>query len=216
MDSGSVDSYDPLDIFKPPAEVSNEWLVSEEDAAAAVAKTNQAVRMDDFSGVTMSGIFGGLDIDVADIADDPFFIAPGTYWAVCSDAKISEKEGKKSFVIIWTITEPDSEYNSSTVTEYFGMAEGVWKELDAKQQKAWKFLKKRLREAFDLSEEDMKTVNPEDLVGMGAFITIKNNPGKEEGQSFANVNLALCQRIYEEKNGEQGAGDNSTSQFGMV
>lgn len=152
-------------------------------------------------------IFG--DMDTTEIGDDPFFTAAGTYKAVCSDASIQTKEEKgTSLVIDWTIDEPDSDFNGNNVREYFALFPGqAYASLDANEKKRLMFLKKRLRDGFDLSEEEMAAVNPSDLIGSEAYLTLVVNEGKGDkiGQKFTNVRNALSQRRYVEVNESSAA-----------
>lgn len=161
----------------------------------------------------MTSIFGGMDIE--GINDDPFFIAPNTYWAVCTEAKIQEKDGNQALIIVWQIDEPDSEYNGNTVREFYRLFPGrQFDELDAKEKKSVKFLLRRLRQGFDCSEEERANITPSELVGRSAYITTTVTDGTDanEGKQFTNVGKALCKRLFEE---ERGGVDNSTGSFGL-
>ncbi len=147
-------------------------------------------------------IFG--DLDVSEVNDDPFYTAPATYWANVVDASYKENEttGVTSLVIKWKIDEPGNEYNGNGVQEQFmlplpGLA---LKDQPEKHQKSLKFLKQRLRKAFDLSEEQIASITPEELVGEGAYITtrVTEGTGDNEGRQFTNIQNAVCRRLYDE------------------
>lgn len=143
-------------------------------------------------------LFGDMDID--EIGDDPFAIAPNTYPAIVTDCYIKEKDGDKAFIIKWKIQEPGDEYDGMSVMEYFAMVpEGTkWADLSGDEKKRQKFFKKRLREAFDLTTEEMGEFKPEDAKGLEAMITVKTNNGS--GKNFTNVVSALSMRLYNEQN----------------
>lgn len=153
-------------------------------------------------------LFG--DMDIANISDDPFEVAPNTYWCICTESfiKESEKDGETvtNLVIKWQIDEPDNEYHGNTLTEWYKLFPGrKFEDLDPNEKKAMKFLKRRLRRGFDLSEEEMNKLRPSQLIGEGAFVTVVVTEGKgaNEGKTFTNVRDALCTRLYEEENGEK-------------
>ncbi len=165
------------------------------------------------------GLFG--DLDIANVSDNPFEIAPGTYRATCTDSHVKKNEETEalSLVIKWTIDEPGNEFHGMPVTEYFGLPpRGVsYEDLEPKQKTALKFFKRRLREGFDLSESEMQTVNPSELVGRDAYITIKHTEGEDkktgESRTYMNIQTAVCPRLYHEKNQAQAAADKGA--FGL-
>jgi hypothetical protein len=161
-------------------------------------------------------IFGNLDVTEFD--DNPFYTKPDTYWAFCTECVQKENEdGQVQLVLTWTIDEPDNEYHGNNVQEYYGLwPEKEWKDYSPDEKKATKFLKRRLRRAFDLSESEMQTVEYSELVGKGAFITLKESKGKEgtknAGKTFVNVFDALSKRLYEE---EKGATEGVSNSLGL-
>lgn len=167
----------------------------------------------------LDGIFG--DLDIANVSDNPFEVAPGTYRATCTDAHVKKNEETEalSLVIKWTIDDPESEYHGMPVTEYFGLPpRGVsYEDLDPKQKRALKFFKKRLREAFDFSETQMQSLKPSELVGCDAYITVKLTEGEDkksgEARTYMNIQTALSPRLYNEKNQAQAKAD--TGAFGL-
>jgi len=158
-------------------------------------------------------IFG--DLDTTQVNDDPFFVKPDTYFAVCTDAEVkvselpSSNEGNHvtQLVITWNINEPDNEFHGKKQIEYFSLfpeRQGVWENYTPEEKTATKWLKRRLRRGFDLSESEMDSVNPSDLQGREAFITLKATQGKEgtknAGRTFINIADAVSKRLYEEEN----------------
>lgn len=167
----------------------------------------------------LGGLFG--DLDIANVSDNPFEVAPGTYRATCTEAlvKKNEETDALSLVIKWTIDEVDSEYHGMPVTEYFGLPpRGVlYEDLDAKQKRALKFFKRRLREGFDLSESEMQSLKPSELMGRDAYITVKLTEGEDkktgEARTYMNIQTALCPRLYNERNEAKAASDKGA--FGL-
>lgn len=149
------------------------------------------------------GIFG--DLDVSDIPDNPFYIAPNTYWCVCTGADRYERDGQESLVIKWAIDEPDSEYHGNNISRWFSMPdlEGrSWADLDSDEKKALKFLKFMLRRGFDLSEEEIDSVSNDDLVGKEMYVTTVVTPDKENPEKeYVNVRDVVCKRLFDEQRG---------------
>lgn len=163
-------------------------------------------------------LFG--DMDVSNISDDPWEVAPNTYWCTCTESliKTSTKDGveKTQLLIKWMVDEPESDYHGSSITEWYNLFPGRnWDDLDANEKKALKFLKRRLRRGFDLSEEEIARLRPSQLIGGEAFVTVvvRDGTGANAGKSFTNVNDAVCKRLWEEENEGKAASDSST--FGI-
>lgn len=157
-------------------------------------------------------LFG--DMDVANISDDPWEVAPNTYWCTCTEALVKEstKDGevKHQLIIKWMIDEQESEYHGNTLTEWYTLFPGrAWDDLDANEKKALKFLKRRLRRGFDLSEEEINKLRPSQLVGEDAYVTVvvRDGQGANAGKQFTNVQDAVNKRLWEEENEGQAAKD---------
>jgi hypothetical protein len=156
----------------------------------------------------MTSIFGNLDInDQLEINDDPFWIQPGTYKAVCLDCiQKTHKDGTLQCVITWAIDEPANEYHGQKRQEYYGLfpEREKWEDYTAEEKQTTKWFRKRLREGFDLSQQELATVKFSELIGKYAYITLTETEGKENtanaGKKFINVTNALCQRLYDEQN----------------
>lgn len=165
------------------------------------------------------GLFG--DLDIANVSDNPFEVAPGTYRATCTDAHVkkSEETDALSLVIKWTIDDPENEFHGIPVSEYFAIPpRGVdYEDLTPKQKMSLKFFKRRLREGFDLSESEMQSVKPSELVGREAYITVKHTEGEDkktgEARTYMNIQTALSVRLYNEKNAATAASDKGA--FGL-
>jgi hypothetical protein len=163
-------------------------------------------------------IFGNLDTTQVD--DNPFYVKPATYWAVCTDAVVKQSEdGATQLVINWSIDEPDNEYHGKNQQEYYGLFPergGIWENYTPDEKTATKWLKRRLRRGFDLSESEVDSVDCSMLIGKGAYLTLKESKGKEgtknAGKTFVNIADALSKRLYEE---EKGASDGVASTLGL-
>lgn len=148
-------------------------------------------------------IWGDMDVD--DIPDDPFHIPANTYRCICTEAYTKIKDDQEALIIKWTIQEPDSDYHEDSLTEFFPLFKKPIDELTGKERKRTAFMAKRLREAFDLTKEELKEWKPSNGIGMYAYLTVVNNSDKnDETKTYNNVSNALCQRLYDEKT-EQGA-----------
>jgi len=138
--------------------------------------------------------------DATQVSDNPWEIAPNTYFCTCVDATIKEKEdGNYSLRIQWQINEPDSEYHENKVSQYHTVIiDKLYSEMSAKEKKSMKYYKLNLRNAFDLSEEDMMTFTAQDLLGRKAYITTEIN--SVDGTDYTNVSKVLSERRYLEEN----------------
>ena len=157
---------------------------------------------------TKMSIFGNLD--TSNIPDDPFMIPANTYWCVVTESTMVEKDdGNVQFTIKWGIDDPSSDYHGKPLTEFYTIYPGTsWENLTGKQREAYTWLKRRLRRGFGLSEGEINTVSPSDLVGKGAFVTSVRTEGTGEntGRWYNNIRDALCKELYEEENGTQAKG----------
>lgn len=174
-------------------------------------------------GSTSVSSIWGDGIDIEEIPDNPFHVEPGTYQAVCTEAtiKVSEDKTKTGLSIVWTIDEPDQAADGAKVREYFAIYPGRdYSTLEAGQKKGLSFFMLRLRRGFDLSTEQIKKLEPEDLIGAKSFITTENRDSTKEDENgnkttmtFPNVKSAVCPRILAEENGTGGS--NSASGLGL-
>lgn len=157
-------------------------------------------------------IFG--DIDVDEISEDPFYVAPNTYWAICTEAVVTKFD--KDFdpmadtflKIVWTIDEPDNEYHGKNLQQLFKIFPGKTKaDLTAKEIQGLSYLKKLLRRGFDLSESQIQEMEPSELIGKEAYVTSIVNEGKGEnaGKSFVNIRDVVCKRILDEEASESNS-----------
>lgn len=138
------------------------------------------------------GLFG--DVDATQVADNPFYVGPGTYEAVLSEATLwVDEEGVKSPAIFfsWTIDD-DSEYTGNSVSDRLAVFPDITEdEITPQIRKQFSFTKSRLKQ-MGLTEDQMNVLlddeNLEDLVGMEATIQVKTSKDKEDDQKvYSNV-----------------------------
>jgi beta-glucosidase/6-phospho-beta-glucosidase/beta-galactosidase len=135
------------------------------------------------------GLFG--NVDIADIPDDPFFVPQDTYLCVLSEASIiTTNSGGQGFSIRWTIDEEDSDYNAMNIGDWFNIYPDVDAEdLTQQQKRTLSNLKKRLID-LGITPEDMDSIdeNLSDLVGITAYVTVKNSVDKNDpDKKYTNV-----------------------------
>lgn len=158
-------------------------------------------------------IWGDLDAD--EIPDDPNYVAPNTYLATVTEAKyVTDKETGERVALTWrwTIQEPDSKYDGYPVNEYKQLprksvmqAEGRDKP-NAAELRQMAFLKQQLMRAFDFTEEEIKRVRPQDLLGKTAYITTKEGSSSDPSdlRKFVNVSWAISPEKYAEQQADRG------------
>lgn len=163
-------------------------------------------------------IWGDLDTD--EIPDDPNFVAAGTYFATCTSAKlITDKEETDKVVAIawtWIINEPESEYHNFPLNEYIRIPRSktqLKEDGDERhtQQELWdgSKLKKRLKEAFGLSPEEVQAfADPDSLVGQDAYVTSTvgtNKKDPNDTRKFVNVSKAISPEMHAEEMAKKGS-----------
>lgn len=151
-------------------------------------------------------IFGDLDMDK--VPDDPFAIDPRTYRAVVveADVKTSTRDGEtNSFLVIkYAIDEPGDDFHGENVWDRYGIWPNTkWDDMTPAQKKTIKFMKQRLREGMDLTQEEIKNFSdPSTLIGKTLYLTIVQNEDKNGGnRKFNNVRSALSERLFKEQGG---------------
>lgn len=138
------------------------------------------------------GLFG--DVDAADIPDNPYYVAPGTYNCVLSEAKkVDKKDGSGSGLAFkWVIQDEDSEYNGSQIQDW----KDIFPDLTADEitqnvRRKISFLKQRLTEMGLSPEEQNELLEPgnlEDLVGLEAYVEVVEVPDKNDPDiKYSNV-----------------------------
>lgn len=160
-------------------------------------------------------LFGNLD--ATEVNDDPFYIEPNTYKAVCIDAVVKQaNDGSNALILKWQIDEPSSDFHEKTLTDYFTLVDqnAAWEDLDGKQKDKVKFLKRRLRRGFGISEGEINSVKPSDLIGNEAYLQIVEGEGKKgtanEGKKFTNIRDAMNPQLFEDEGGKKSEKVNSS------
>lgn len=138
------------------------------------------------------GLFG--DLDIAAAADDPFAVEDGTYITVVTSCKTqtSQKDGKKGLTFDFTIEEEDDNPEKMwgrKISEWLTIPEtdenGEFKDPD-KGPIFMSFIKRRLK-ALGVPEDEMNSVEPDDLIGIREITTVKT---KNDFQNI--VKMVLC------------------------
>jgi len=156
--------------------------------------------------LSSGGFFAGMDADEFDgISTNPWEIADGTYRAQVFDCTMEKKDdGTITVLVQWQIDDPEKDEDKSRVRQYFTLYYGrSFKELDGDEKKSVKRFKRLLIIGLDFTETEAATVKPQDCLGRKAYITVKNNPDKEDKDKiYTNVINVECERIFKEKNGD--------------
>lgn len=141
-------------------------------------------------------LFGNAD--ASEFSDNPFEVAPGTYWAALIEATPKKNEdGNISLKMVWQIEESDNEYEGNKVTKYQTIINKKQSDMSPDEKRSMKFWKLSLRRGFDLSEDQMNSLKISDLLGRKAFITTTNNTS--DGITYTNINKITCKRIHDEE-----------------
>lgn len=133
----------------------------------------------------MSGLFG--ELDASEVPDNPFYVAPDTYYCVLAEANKVEKKDGSGFGLAfkWVIEDEDSEYNKNNIQDW----KNIYPDISADEvtpdiRKDNARLKQRLIE-MGIPESEMAGLldNLEELVGLQAYVTVtestdKNDPTK--------------------------------------
>lgn len=134
------------------------------------------------------GLFG--DMDAADIPENPYYVAPGTYYCVLSKAERVEKKDKsgEGLSFTWVIEYEDSEYNGNQVQDWKNIYPDLTsEEITPNIRKSLSFLKQRLTEMGLSPEEQNTLLEPgalDELIGLHAYVEIvettdRNDPDKK-------------------------------------
>lgn len=138
------------------------------------------------------GLFG--DVDATQVSDNPFYVGPGTYEAVVSEATlwVDEEEIKNPAIFIsWTIDD-ESEYSGNSVSDRLAVFPDISEEdITPQIRKQFSFTKSRLKQ-MGLDEDQMNVLlddeNLEDLVGLEATIAVKVTKDKNDPEKlYSNV-----------------------------
>lgn len=143
-------------------------------------------------------IWGDADSD--ELPDNPFHVDQNWYWALCTELYELDKDGVTTLNIKWKIEESDSAFDGLPVNEKHTLFKVPVDQMSPKERQRMSFTKKRLREAFDLTPDELKKFVPKDGLGKYAFIHVINTPDKNDSSvTYNNVRSALCRRLYDEQ-----------------
>lgn len=135
------------------------------------------------------GLFG--EVDAADIPENPFYVAPGTYYCVLTEANIQAKKNVKDddpsdsgLSLKWVIEEEDSEYNNQNVSDWFNLYPNITQdEVTPKIKQDMSRARQRFTQ-MGLTTEQMNELDDEEaraeLIGMHAYVTVKETPDKND------------------------------------
>jgi hypothetical protein len=130
------------------------------------------------------GLFG--EVDAAEVPDNPFYVAPGTYPCVLTEAKVvPKKDGTgQGLAFKWVIQDEDSEYNGQNIQDWNNIYPEVTEdEVTPEIRRDQARLKMRLTQ-MGLSTEQMNNLLEEggldELIGMTADVTCKETPDKND------------------------------------
>lgn len=136
------------------------------------------------------GLFGELDVD--EVPNDPFYVAPDTYKAVLTEVnRVMTKDGSKEGLSFkWVIDEPDSEYNGNNVQDWKNIYPNITRDqVTPMVKKDNARLKQRLTE-MGIPEEDMNSFldDLDKYIGMEAYITvIEQRDKKDPDKRYTNI-----------------------------
>jgi hypothetical protein len=136
------------------------------------------------------GLFG--DTDVADIPDNPFYVAPGTYPCVLAEISIqsTKDQSGQGLTLKWVIEDEDSEYHHQNLQEWFNIYPDVAQdEVTTNMKKDLSRLKMRLTSlGVPLEEMDSFNEDKDEYIGTHAFVTCIERPDKNDPDTkYTNV-----------------------------
>jgi hypothetical protein len=185
------------------------------EAAVELTQMTQDLGLEEFSkSATIEQQYRGKEkvvslfgkLDATSVNDDPFWIEPNTYHCVCIDAVIRElDDGSNALSLSWQIDEPASDFHEKRISDFFGLVDPdvEWEDLDSRQKDKVKYLKRRLRRAFGVSESELNTVKPSELIGKEAYLEVVERKGAKgtanEGKTFTNIRDAMNPQLWEDE-----------------
>lgn len=134
------------------------------------------------------GIFG--DTDASEIPDDPFYVEPGTYTCVITEAVVRNKKNseEQGLSLTYVIQDEDSDYKGSRVQEW----KNVWPNVENAQQRQDNARVKQRLLSLGVPEAVMND-DPaeflETLKGVECYVTVKESVQEKDGvkRTFTNV-----------------------------
>lgn len=154
-------------------------------------------------------IFG--DLDVSNMNDDPFYVAPDTYKVMCTEAVWREtKDGGRALSINYQITQPGNDFDGKRLQDFFPMPQmnGRTKleELDSDERDQIARMRRRIRTGWDVPEEELNTVKVSTLVNTSLYLTVKENADKEDPtKKYTNIVKSESERAFSERAEEVGS-----------
>jgi hypothetical protein len=146
------------------------------------------------------------EADANEIPDDPFHIEPNWYPAVaveCYEKEVDAAEGSAILMIKWKIQQPGSQFDGLPVPDRNNFFKRPNDQLSGDQIQRNSFTKKKIREAFDLTPDQVQSFSPKNGLGKKAMIEVTNNPDRNNPDIvYNNVRSAISQRLYEERYGD--------------
>jgi hypothetical protein len=128
------------------------------------------------------GLFG--ELDASDIPENPFYVAPGTYSCVLSEAGVQSKKDNsgEGLSFKWVIEDEDSEYVGMNVSDWFNIYRDITsEEVTPKIKQDMSRMRQRLTQmGIPLEDQNDLLDNLDDLIGMKAYITVKESPDKND------------------------------------
>lgn len=140
------------------------------------------------------GLFG--DLDANEVSDNPFYVAPGMYNAILTEAsRVQKKDGTgEGLSFKWVIEEDESDFDGSSLSDWLNIypevTEAMLNDMDKDEARLIRManarLKKRLTE-MGLSTSEMNVLLEDDNldthIGLQAMLVVtetkdKNDPDK--------------------------------------
>lgn len=151
------------------------------------------------------------DADAGQVPDDPFKIEPNWYKAVASECYVKELDAAEKLselIIKWKIKNPGDRTDGLPVRDNNRFYTRPVEELDGEQIQRNSFMKMKLRQAFDLTPDEINSFLPKQGLGRVAYIEVVNNPDKNNSDIiYNNVRSALSERLYKERFPDEGSDD---------
>ena len=135
------------------------------------------------------GLFG--DVDASEIPDDPFYVAPGTYRCMVTEATIREKNDHTGYglALNYEITEEDNDYNGMRIQEWKNLHRADGDSLTKDQRTDNSRVKQRLLSLgvpeSVMDSEDTDWLN--DLKDVEVYVTVFERPSNDGTRKFTNV-----------------------------
>lgn len=152
------------------------------------------------------GFFAGMDADEFDgISTDPWAIPDGTYRGIVDNAEMEKKDdGVRTVILYWKINDPGKEGDGNKVRQYFTIYDPKtrpFSELDADEKRNVMMFKRNLILGLGFTEAESQKASPQKCIGREAYLTIKNNPDKnDETRMYPNIKKVQSPALFAENN----------------